>query len=204
MKVLLFGLLAVAGVAQANLLPEPMVNDNWTSQGSPVTNSSGLCWRDSSWTPASADPRCDGALQPVVPTKAPAVNPAPTPKAVVTGKLTYLANSLFDFDRSVIKPAGKIELDQLVMKLNTMTVEIAIVVGHTDSVGTDSYNLQLGQRRAEAVKKYLISRGLEAGRIYTDTKGEREPVATNKTAEGRSENRRVVVEVYGVPKYWNQ
>jgi OOP family OmpA-OmpF porin len=85
-----------------------------------------------------------------------------------------------------------------------MTVEIAIVVGHTDSVGTDTYNLKLGMRRAEAVKKYLVSRGVEAGRIYTDTKGEREPVATNKTAEGRSENRRVVVEVYGVPKYWNQ
>jgi len=203
MKSLLFALLAVAGVAQANLLPEPMVNDNWTSQGTPVTNSTGLCWSDSSWTPATADPRCDGALQPTEPVKRSKATPT-QPKMVEAVKITYLAKTLFDFDRSVIKPAGKLELDRLVVQLNTMTVEIAIAVGHTDRVGTDSYNLQLGQRRAEAVKKYLISRGLEAGRIYTDTKGEREPVATNKTAEGRSENRRVVVEVYGVPKYWNQ
>ena len=197
MKVLLLTLLMVAGIAQAS--------DNWTSQAGPVTNTTGLCWRDSAWTPASADPKCDGALQPVAPAKASAVvNLAPAPKVVGTGKFAYLANSLFDFDRSVIKLAGKIELDQLVTKLNTMTVEIAIVVGHTDNVGTDTYNLKLGMRRAEAVKKYLVSRGVEAGRIYTDTKGEREPIATNKTTQGRSENRRVVVEVYGVPKYWNQ
>jgi OmpA-OmpF porin, OOP family len=201
MKSLLFALLAVAGVVQANLLPEPMVNDNWTSQAGPVTNSTGLCWRDSSWTPASADPRCDGALQPAAPVKAPTVKSKTSPsKAIETIKITYLARTLFDFDRSVIKPEGKQALDQLIARLKTMRVEIVIAVGHTDSVGTDSYNLHLGQRRAEAVKKYLISQGLEAGRIYTDTKGETQPVATNKTAEGRSENRRVVVEVYGVSK----
>ena len=81
-----------------------------------------------------------------------------------------------------------------------MTVEIAIAVGHTDSVGSDTYNLQLGQRRSEAVKQYLVSQGLEAGRVYTDSKGEREPVADNKTVIGRSKNRRVVVEVYGTAK----
>ena len=81
-----------------------------------------------------------------------------------------------------------------------MTVEIAIAVGHTDSVGTDAYNLRLGMRRAEAVKQYLVSQGLEAGRIYSDTKGETQPVATNKTSAGRAENRRVVIEVYGVSK----
>jgi len=203
MKKLLFTLLAVTNLAQANLLPEPTTNDNWTSQAGPVTNSTGLCWRSSAWTPATADPRCDGALQPVAPAKAvtpvPSAKPAPA-KTVATVKVTYLANTLFDFDRSTIKPAGKQELDQLVARLKTMTVEIVIAVGHTDSVGTDAYNLRLGQRRADAVKRYLVSQGLEAARVYTDTKGEREPVATNKTADGRAANRRVVVEVYGVSK----
>ena len=189
MKALLFALLAVTGLAQAS--------DNWTSQSGPVTNSTGLCWRDSLWTPATADPKCDGALQPVAPV--PSAKPAPA-KTVATVKVTYLANTLFDFDRSTIKPAGKQALDQLVAKLKTMTVEIAIAVGHTDSVGTDAYNLRLGMRRAEAVKQYLVSQGLEAGRIYSDTKGETQPVATNKTSAGRAENRRVVIEVYGVSK----
>ena len=195
MKALLFALLAVTGLAQAS--------DNWTSQSGPVTNSTGLCWRDSLWTPATADPKCDGALQPVAPAKAvtpvPSAKPAPA-NTVATVKVTYLANTLFDFDRSTIKPAGKQALDQLVAKLKTMTVEIAIAVGHTDSVGTDAYNLRLGMRRAEAVKQYLVSQGLEAGRIYSDTKGETQPVATNKTSAGRAENRRVVIEVYGVSK----
>jgi len=200
MKKLLFTLLAVTNLAQANLLPEPMTNDNWTSQAGPVTNSTGLCWRSSAWTPATADPRCDGALAPVAPAKV-IVPVTPTPnKTVEAVKITYLSKTLFDFDRSVIKPAGKQELDQLVARLKTMTVEIVIAVGHTDSVGTDAYNLRLGQRRADAVKRYLVSQGLEAARVYTDTKGEREPVATNKTTDGRAANRRVVVEVYGVSK----
>jgi OOP family OmpA-OmpF porin len=192
MKNILFVLLAVTGLAQAS--------DNWTSQAGPVTNSTGLCWRTNTWTPATADPRCDGALSPVAPTKViPPATPTPN-KTVEAVRITYLSRALFDFDQSVIKPAGKQELDQLVARLKTMTVEIAIAVGHTDSVGTDAYNLRLGQRRAEAVKQYLVSQGLEASRVYTDTKGEREPVATNKTANGRASNRRVVVEVYGVGK----
>jgi OmpA-OmpF porin, OOP family len=85
-----------------------------------------------------------------------------------------------------------------VARLKTMTVEIVIAVGHTDSIGTDAYNLKLGQRRAESVKRYLVRQGVSADRVYTDTKGEREPVATNKTADGRARNRRVVVEVYGI------
>jgi len=196
MKKLILISLMFASLVQAS--------DNWNSQSGPVTNSSNLCWRNNFWTPATADAMCDGAIQPAVTVKSPKEKPAPVTKVVEAGKLTYLAQSLFDFDKSVIKPEGKQALDQLILKLNTMTVEIAIVVGHTDSVGTDGYNLGLGIRRAEAVKKYLVSRGVEASRVYTDSKGEREPVASNKTVQGRSENRRVVVEVYGVPKYWNQ
>jgi OOP family OmpA-OmpF porin len=91
-------------------------------------------------------------------------------------------------------------MDQLIARLSLMNVEVIIATGHTDSVGSDRYNLDLGLRRADAVRNYLVSKGLEPGRVYVDSKGEREPVTTNKTAQGRSENRRVVVEVYGSSK----
>lgn len=194
----LFGLLVMSSTA--------MAHDNWISQAGPVVNSSGLCWRSSAWTPATAAPECDGALRPAIKTAAVATVPAkpvppqPTKPVVQVAKVTYAAKSLFDFDRSVIKPEGQVALNQLVAKLKTVTVEVVIVVGHTDSVGTDDYNLKLGMRRAEAVKQYLTSQGVEASRVYSDSKGKSQPVASNKTAQGRSENRRVVVEVYGSSK----
>ena len=72
-----------------------------------------------------------------------------------------------------------------------------IAVGHTDSVGSEAYNQKLSVRRAEAVKAYLVSKGIEKNRIYTEGKGEKQPVADNKTKEGRTKNRRVEIEVVG-------
>jgi OmpA-OmpF porin, OOP family len=191
---------------------QAMAYDNWTStSGDPVRNSTGLCWRDSSWTPATAHPDCDGALKPVKKVEAPKPVPkaetpvaAPAPKVeaptpVVT-KTTYQAETLFDFDKSVIKPAGKQVLDDLVAKLKNVGVEVIVVVGHTDSIGTDAYNMKLGSRRAEAVKAYLVNKGIEKTRVYTESKGESKPVADNKTAQGRAKNRRVEVEVVGTAK----
>jgi len=85
----------------------------------------------------------------------------------------------------------------LVGKIKMMTLEVVIAVGHTDSVGSNQYNQKLGARRAAAVKAYLVSKGVDANRVYTESKGETDPIATNKTAEGRSKNRRVEVEVVG-------
>lgn len=178
--------------------------DNWTStNGQPIKNSTGLCWRDANWTPATAHPDCDGALKPVV--KPAAVQPvvAPTPKASATpvaAKTTFSSDALFDFDKSVLNASGKKSIDLLLNELNTMTLEVVIVVGHTDSVGSESYNEQLGLKRAKAVKAYLVIRGIDQGRIYTDSKGEKQPVASNKTRDGRMLNRRVVVEVVGTVK----
>jgi OOP family OmpA-OmpF porin len=194
----LFGLLVMSSTV--------MAHDNWISQSGPVVNSTGLCWRSSAWTPATAAPECDGALRPaakpaaVVTAPVRPVPPPPAKSVTQLAKVTYAAKSLFDFDRSVVKPEGQVALNQLVAKLRTVTVEVVVVVGHTDSVGTDDYNLKLGMRRAEAVKQYLTSQGVEASRVYSDSKGESQPVASNKTAQGRSENRRVVVEVYGSSK----
>jgi OOP family OmpA-OmpF porin len=78
-----------------------------------------------------------------------------------------------------------------------MNLEVIIAVGHTDSIGTDAYNQKLSVRRADAVKAYLQSKGIEANRVYTEGKGEKQPVAENKSADGRAKNRRVEIEVVG-------
>ena len=97
----------------------------------------------------------------------------------------------------MVKPAGKAKLDDLVAKVKGINLEVIIAVGHTDSVGSDAYNQKLSVRRAESVKAYLVSKGIEKNRIYTEGKGEKQPVADNKTSEGRAKNRRVEIEVVG-------
>jgi OOP family OmpA-OmpF porin len=88
-------------------------------------------------------------------------------------------------------------LDDLVGKLKGINLEVIIVTGHTDNVGAAAANQRLSQQRAETVKKDLVSRGIEANRIYTEGKGSSQPIADNRTAEGRAKNRRVEVEVVG-------
>ncbi|BBB59857.1 hypothetical protein UNDKW_1584 [Undibacterium sp. KW1] len=127
-----------------------------------------------------------------------AQNPPPPPRPQpVSEKITFSAEALFDFDKSVVKPLGKQALDDLLNKLQGMNTEVMITVGHTDSVGSDAYNQKLSIRRAEAVKAYLVSKGIDATRVYTEGKGETQPIADNKTSDGRSKNRRVTVEVVG-------
>jgi OOP family OmpA-OmpF porin len=104
---------------------------------------------------------------------------------------------LFDFDKSALKPAAIVSLDSLAGKVKSLTLEVIVAVGHTDSIGTEAYNQKLSIRRAEAVKKHLVNQGIEARRIYIEGKGESQPVADNKTNEGRAMNRRVQIEAIG-------
>ena len=97
----------------------------------------------------------------------------------------------------MLKADGKAKLDDLAGKVKAINLEVIIAVGHTDSVGSDAYNQKLSVKRADAVKAYLITKGIEKNRVYTEGKGEKQPVADNKTGAGRSKNRRVEIEVVG-------
>ena len=187
----------------------PQVIDNWTSENGIVwkNGTNEYCWRNNLWTPATAVAECDGALKPPAPAAAaapaaPAATPAPVaaPAVVpvpVSEKVTFAADAFFDFDKSVLKAEGKAKLDDVVSKLGSINLEVIIAVGHTDSVGTDAYNQALSVRRSEAVKSYLIGKGVDKNRVYTEGKGEKQPVADNKTSDGRAKNRRVEIEVVG-------
>ena len=197
-------LFAVATVAGSAFAAGSTINsDNWRNGHGNLIWKNGtneLCWRDAYWTPATAAPGCDGALQaPAATPTPPAVAPVPPapPAPVAAQKVTYAADAFFDFDKSVLKPEGRAKLDDLVGKIQGINLEVIIAVGHTDSVGSDAYNQRLSVRRAEAVKAYLVSKGIERNRIYTEGKGKKQPIASNATAEGRAKNRRVEVEVVG-------
>jgi OOP family OmpA-OmpF porin len=216
---MLFASAALATAAGAQTV------DNWKNGANELGWKNGnneLCWRDANWTPATAFAGCDGAIAPAVapraapapaaaaPAPAPAAPapraaPAPAPAAAaaaaapatVATKVTYAADAFFDFNKSVVKPDGKAKLDDLVGKIKDINLEVIIAVGHTDAVGGDAYNQKLSVRRSESVKAYLVSKGIEKNRVYTEGKGEKQPVADNKTAEGRAKNRRVEIEVVG-------
>jgi OmpA-OmpF porin, OOP family len=214
----LFATVALAGSALA--AGSNAASDNWRSGHGNLQWKNGdgtLCWRDAAWTPATAAKGCDGAIvapapaaaprpaaaapapaaRPATPAPAAAPRPAPAPQPPAATKVTYAADAFFDVNKSVVKPEGKAKMDDLVGKIKGINLEVIIAVGHTDSDGGDAANQKLSVARAEAVKAYLVSKGIEKNRVYTEGKGEKQPVADNKTKEGKAKNRRVEIEVVG-------
>ncbi|MEO8410986.1 MAG: outer membrane protein OmpA [Propionivibrio sp.] len=180
----------------------------------------GLCWRTNYWTPAAAasDPNgcaCDKDLLPkeVCEPKV-AVAPAPmaakpAPVKPMAEKVTVAADALFDFDKATLRPMGKQKIDEVAAKANQLVLEVVIAVGHADRLGSDSYNQKLSERRAAAVKDYMVSKGIPANRIYTEGKGEMQPVTKPGECKGAKSprvvsclqpDRRVDIEIIGTTK----
>jgi len=212
----LFASAALAAPIAAFAQAKPI--DNWRAADGTVwkNGSNELCWRDANWTPATADEKCDGAIKPPPPPPPPAPPPppppapapaprvappppppAPVPAAPVSEKVTFAADAFFDYAKYDLKPEAKAKMDDLVSKTQGVNLEVIIAVGHTDSTGNNELNNKLSVNRAEAVKNYLTSKGIEKNRVYTEGKGDKQPVADNKTNEGRAKNRRVEIEVVG-------
>jgi OOP family OmpA-OmpF porin len=176
----------------------------------------GLCWRDGYWTPAAAAAdkagcECDKDLLPAEACAPKMAAPAAAKPAAAgvkpsAEKITVAADALFDFNKAVLRPAGKAKLDELVSKAQAIKLEVILAVGHTDRLGGDAYNQKLSEKRAAAVKEYLVAKGIEANRVYTEGKGEKQPVTGDK-CKGNAKtkalidclqpDRRVDIEVIG-------
>ncbi|MEO6744454.1 MAG: OmpA family protein [Caldimonas sp.] len=181
------------------------INDAVGNKGDIDMGSIGLVYRFGAapaTAPRAAAPAPVMAEAPAAAVAVPASPPPPPPPAPVVltpvaEKVTLASDALFDFDDAVLKTEGKAKLDELATRQRGMTLEAVIATGHTDSVGSDTYNDRLSMRRAEAVKAYLVSGGTEANRVFVEGKGEKQPVADNATTDGRAQNRRVQIEVVG-------
>ncbi|MBI5900260.1 MAG: OmpA family protein [Rhodocyclales bacterium] len=181
-------------------------------RGEVVRSGTGLCWRTGYWTPAMAIEACDPDL---VKKAAPAAAPAPAAPAAkpaaaapkpAAQKVTLAADALFDFNKADLRPEGKAKLDKLSADIKGIKLEVIIAVGHADRFGTDAYNLKLSEKRAEAVKAYLVSKGVEPNRVYTEGKGKKQPVTkpdqckgpkSKKVIDCLQPDRRVEIEVIG-------
>jgi OOP family OmpA-OmpF porin len=168
-------------------------------RGDVAVSGTGLCWRTGYWTPAAAanDPagcQCDRDLLPASACSsapkaaAPAVRtPAVTPAA---GKITLSADALFDFNKDVLRPEGKAKLDEVAAQADALNLEVITAVGHTDRIGKETYNQRLSERRAASVKRYLVSKGIADNLVYTEGKGETQPVTGSDCDSLGAENGR--------------
>jgi len=192
-----------------------------------VKNPFGLCWRTAQWTETKAIAECDpdfvakpmkkveapALVVPLAPeaklVEAPKPQPAPITVAPIaaapavtlarakTQSITLGADASFDTGKADLKAEGQAKLGDLAAKLRDVSFDSIAVIGHTDNVGTDVANQRLSLRRANAVKLYLATHGIEAAKIKTTGRGKTSPVADNKTTQGRARNRRVEVEIRG-------
>jgi outer membrane protein OmpA-like peptidoglycan-associated protein len=148
---------------------------------------------DARWLTAALSFTVNFARAPSPPPPPPPVAQAPPPAENVKRRIVLRA-VYFDFDKADIRPDATPVLDEAVEMVRNEGLAV-IAEGHTDSIGTESYNLGLSRRRAESVRQYLIAHGIPADRIQTEGFGKSRPVASNDTAEGRAQNRRVELRV---------
>ena len=145
------------------------------SQNENVTNSYEECWEVSYGLKNCGEP------------------PAEAPPVAET--ITITTDGLFDFDSAVIKPELAAKLDEVAARLQGRDYNNVSVVGHTCSIGTETYNQGLSERRAKAAADYLVSRGVDASKLSVSGQGETNPAYSNDTRDGRAKNRRVEISV---------
>ncbi|HLA34253.1 MAG TPA: OmpA family protein [Rhodocyclaceae bacterium] len=212
-------LAALLGVSVSALAQTPGIDLKGTvgyvidQRGYVAKSGTGLCWRTGYWTPAMAIAECDPDLvpkesKPKIAQPTPAVTPPPpipAPKPAAQ-KITMAADALFDFNKATLRDEGKAKLDKLVTDVKGLKLEVIIAVGHADRFGSDAYNQKLSEKRAESVKAYLVGKGVEANRVYSEGKGKKQPVTkpdqckgpkSKKTVDCLQPDRRVEIEVIG-------
>ena len=210
-------LATLLGLSTAVLAQTPGIDMKGTvgyaidQRGYVAKSGTGLCWRTGYWTPAMAIEECDPDLvKKAAPAAAPAAaapaaKPAAAPKPAAQ-KVTLAADALFDFNKADLRAEGKAKLDKLSADIKGIKLEVIIAVGHADRFGTDAYNLKLSEKRAEAVKAYLVSKGVEPNRVYTEGKGKKQPITkadqckgpkSKKVVDCLQPDRRVEIEVIG-------
>ena len=116
----------------------------------------------------------------------------------VRKQVVFAADVFFDVDQSVLRPAAQKKLDILVQQMNALDLQEVYVTGHADALASDPYNLRLSAERSRAVRDYLLGKGIDPQRVQIAARGKTQPVADNRTREGRSQNRRVEIEVIGM------
>jgi len=209
---LTLGILSGAAFAQ-NPDGRAYLHDD-SGSGSIVKSGTGLCWHTGFGPAPAPSAECDPNYVAAV---APAVQPAPAPEQVaaitpppapipVAEKLTLDADTLFDFDKAVLRPAGREALDTFIGKLRDISPDTIMTIGYADRIGSERFNQRLSERRAVAVKTYMVSNGVDAARIYTEGKGEMHPVTKAGDCTGPKSakviaclqpDRRVDIEVIG-------
>ncbi|HEX7053320.1 MAG TPA: OmpA family protein [Burkholderiales bacterium] len=178
-----------------------------SSSGTPVLDSSRHCVRTNSWSPANAAEPCDvvprASLAPAPVAKAepePAPQPlaqaAPeTPPPPVLEKITIATDVLFPFNRAELRESGKEKLDELAQKAKGAEVDRIVLAGYADRIGSEEYNRELSERRAQAVAEYLASKGIDENRVQVEGRGEENPVTGDqckRMGPERASNRKLV------------
>lgn len=198
------GMAASAARAESDPAERQYLTDQ---RGTVVKSGFGLCWHSGFGPAPTPNAECDPSL---VAKAEPAPKPAAAaaaPTARPTGqRVTLDADTLFDFDKAVLRPAGRQALDEFVDKTKNISPEVILAVGHADRFGSEAYNQRLSEQRAAAVKTYLLGKGIASNRIQTEGKGEMQPVTKAGDCTGAKStkviaclqpDRRVDIEIVG-------
>ncbi len=204
--------LSMSGIVSADeITREGYLTD---SRGNIVRSGSGLCVHTSSWTKAMAIEECDPVAKKAVPVVADTTPPAAAP--VATKKTVYVpytmqTETLFAYNKAEMSTTGKQKMsDEIVGKMKEYPKdEVVVITGYTDRIGSEEYNMKLSQRRADAVKAYLVEQGIDGNRIETEARGEADPVVSCDNIKGKANrnnkaliaclqpNRRIVLDLKG-------